>query len=223
MLPLVVAITVSSCTNTSKTASYSYKPVGQYEVSAESKVETVSNSELNARKIIYQANLKLTAEVPETVNENIEAIAKNHEGYVQELGTYNATIRVKSDKLNQALDEIETLGKVSDKNISGTDQTEQYLDLQIRLENAEKARDRYLELLKQAENVEAALLVEKELERLNGMIDLYKGKLNRIGHLAEFSTIHIKLQEKVKPGLLGYVGIGAYSAVKWLFVRSYEI
>jgi hypothetical protein len=77
-----------------------------------------------------------------------------------------------------------------------------------------------LELLAKAENVEAALKVEKELERLNSTIDLLKGKMNRINHLAEFSTITINLKEKKKPGIIGYVGIGIYRSVKWLFVRN---
>ena len=46
------------------------------------------------------------------------------------------------------------------------------MDLEIRLENAEKARNRYLELLDKAETVGEVLSVEKELERLNEKIDL---------------------------------------------------
>lgn len=98
--------------------------------------------------------------------------------------------------------------------------TEDYLDFKIRLENAEKSRERYLELLSQAENVEAALKVEKELERLNASIDILKGKMNRIDHLSEFSTITVNLKEKKKPGPLGYIGIGLYRSVMWLFVRN---
>ena len=82
------------------------------------------------------------------------------------------------------------------------------------------ARKIYLELLKKAENVETALKVEKELERLNETIDLIKGKMNRINNLAEYSTIVINLKEKKKPGIIGYIGIGLYHSVKWLFVRN---
>ncbi|MFM7854433.1 MAG: DUF4349 domain-containing protein, partial [Flammeovirgaceae bacterium] len=71
-----------------------------------------------------------------------------------------------------------------------------------------------------AENVEAALKVEKELERLNGEIDLITGKLNRLSHLSDFSTIDVELVEQKKIGVLGYIGIGIYKAMKWLFVRN---
>jgi hypothetical protein len=88
------------------------------------------------------------------------------------------------------------------------------------LDNSEKARTRYLALLAKAEDVQAALLVEKELERLNGTIELMKGKMNRMEHLVDYSTITIYISEKKKPGVIGYIGIGIFKAVKWLFVRN---
>ena len=74
--------------------------------------------------------------------------------------------------------------------------------------------------MEEAENVEAALKVEKELERLNEKIDLLKGKINRIDHLSEYSTISINYEQHKKPGILGYIGLGLYKGVKWLFVRN---
>ena len=172
------------------------------------------------RKVLFSALLSLTVGKPDTANIQIEKIAKKYNGYVNEIGTYRTIIRVKSTNLDSAIKDISRLGKVQNKNISGQDVTDKYLDYQIRLDNAEKSRKRYLELLSKAENVEAALKVEKELERLNEVIDLLKGKMNRINHLSEFSTITINLKEKKKPGLLGYIGLGLYHSVKWLFVRN---
>ena len=53
-----------------------------------------------------------------------------------------------------------------------------------------------------------------------GTFDLLKGKMARIGHLEAYSTISVELRERKKPGLLGYIGLGVYHAVKWLFVRN---
>ncbi|MBU1718111.1 MAG: DUF4349 domain-containing protein, partial [Bacteroidetes bacterium] len=91
-------------------------------------------------------------------------------------------------------------------------------DLNIRLENAEKARNRYLELLKLAATVEETLKVEKELERLNTEIDLLKGKLNRYSHLVDFSTIDVYVKQRKQPGPLGYIIKYLYKGVKFLFV-----
>ena len=93
------------------------------------------------------------------------------------------------------------------------------MGLKIRLDNATKARETYLALLKKAENVESALKVEKELERLNGEIDILEGKMQKLSHLSQYSTITINIKSKPKPGILGYIGIGIYKSVRWLFVR----
>lgn len=172
------------------------------------------------RKIIYSAYLSLIVDNPDSTNVYIEKIAKKYKGYVNRIGTYQTIIRVKNDLLNKAINDISTLGKVRSKNIIGEDVTEDFFDYQIRLENAEKTRKRYLELLAKAENVETTLKVEKELERLNEKIDLLKGKINRINHLSKFSTITINLREKKKPGVLGYIGMAIYYSIKWLFVRN---
>ncbi len=172
------------------------------------------------RKILYSAALSLTVETPETANLHIREIAKKYDGYASEIGSYRTVIRVKSTQLNEAIEEISKLGKVTYKNIKSQDVTTEYRDYQIRLENAEKSREKYLELLAKAENVEEILKVEKELERLNETIELLKGRMNKLDHLSEFSTITISLSEKKKPGILGYISMGLYHSVKWLFVRN---
>ncbi len=170
--------------------------------------------------IIYSSSIDMTVESPDSANQELVKVAKKYEGYVKQSGTHKTIIRVNSKFKQQALDEIYLLGKVTDKSIKGKDVSSEFTDLQIRLENAEKARKRYLELLEKAENVEAALKVEKELERLNEKIDLLKGKIKEMNHLVMYATITINLKERKKPGILGYVGLGLYHSVKWLFVRN---
>ena len=172
------------------------------------------------RKIIYSTDIQLTVKQPDTAAVQISAIAKKYNGYVQTSGTSMCVIRVEEKNLKSAENDIALLGKVESKTSSGQDVTGEYMDYQIRLENAEKARERYLELLAKAENVQAALLVEKELERLNETIELMKGQINRIDHLSSYATITVYLKEKKKPGIIGYIGVGLYKAVKWLFVRN---
>jgi hypothetical protein len=172
------------------------------------------------KKIIYNADLSLNVKKPDSTNKELVKIAERYEGYAQSIATDYTVIRVKADKLEMALRDIDELGKIDYRNVKADDVTDSYYDFQIRLDNAERARSRYLELLAKAATVEETLKVEKELERLNGEIDLLKGKLSRISHLTEYATISIRLHEKVKPGVLGYVFIGAWKAVKWLFVRN---
>lgn len=180
-----------------------------------------SVSKLNTdRKILYSANLTLIVENPDSVTRKVIQIAKSFDGYMSAMESYYIEVKIKSEHLDTILDEVAQLGKVTKRNVTGVDVSEEYYDYQVRLENAQKARDRYLELLAKAEDVSGALLVEKELERLNGIIDMIQGRLNRINHLDEFSVVSVYLKTKVKPGILGYLGLGLFKGISWLFVRK---
>lgn len=176
-------------------------------------------SETIARKISYTASISLVVKNIDTASVCIVNIAEKYGGYM--LNTRNSFIRIQvvANELEAALEDISGLGKVESKSITGTDVTEEFTDLRIRLENAERFRDRYLQLLEQAENVETALKVEKELERVTETIDRLKGRINSIENSVEYSGISISLREQVKPGVFGYIGIGLFHTIRWLFVR----
>lgn len=210
VLFVVALILFSSCESLNVSRSPSYK----------TSAEETGGEKTNSRVVVYHAKAELTVSNVDTVNYQLTQIAKKYDGYVVTLGSKQSSIRVKAVFLQNAVEEVLRSGNVRRKIISGLDVTEEYNDFTVRLENANKARQRYLELLARAENVEAALKVEKELERLNGEIDLITGKLNRLSHLSDFSTIDVELAEQKKIGVLGYIGIGIYKAMKWLFVRN---
>lgn len=172
------------------------------------------------RKILYAANLTVVVAEPDSAVARTVALALAYGGFMSNTSSTTARIRVPTARFEEAMAAISAYGKLRSKYVSGQDVTDQYLDLGIRLDNAEKSRARYLELLARAETVEAALAVERELERLNEVIDRYKGQRQRMDQLERFSTIDVTFAEKAKLGPLGYVFKGLYSGVKWLFVRK---
>lgn len=229
ILSTLVVIMLSSCSqkNYSPTPGWNYSesPLEQQFVDmdkseGESDLYTHEQNKSKETKIIYSAYLSLSVDKPDTANTRIEEFAKKHKGYVTSLGNTRTVIRIPSKNLDAAIKDVSTLGKVLSKSKNGEDVTKKYRDYKIRLDNAEKSRKRYLELLNKAQNVKEAILVEKELERLNGTIDMLKGNLNNIDHLDKYSTLTVNIQECKKPGIIGYIGIGLYYGVRWLFVRN---
>ena len=202
----VVSLLVCSCT-AQKSRTRSFSPA--YSVNS-----------TNAQKIVYTSNYHITVENIDSANAHLLAIVKASDGYVQQSGSKHSIIRVKQEKFEAAQESVSSLGKITSKSTFGRDETASYTDYEMQLKNALHARKRYLSLLEKAENVQAALLVEKELERLNGTIDILKGKMKSIDHLSEYATLHFHWKEKQKPGILGYIGIGIYEAFKWLVVRN---
>lgn len=168
------------------------------------------------RKILYAGDLRLLVKNADSTIAQI----KQFKGYVSASGSNNTTIYVPADRLNETMQVLKKMGSVQSYQIESEDVTEKYFDMGIRLDNAKKARTRYLELLARAENVEAALKVEKELERLNGEIDVLEGKIKFWDHRLDYSPITIRYTEKKKLGILGWAGYGMYQTVKWFFIRN---
>jgi hypothetical protein len=129
-------------------------------------------------------------------------------------------IRISAGHFDSAIAEIESLGETSRKNVHGKDVSDEYYDAKIRLENKEKARSRYLELLAKAENVEATLKVEKELERVIGEIESLKGSMARIEQEQKLSLISIAFEKRGKLGPVGFVFYWTFRGIGWLFVRE---
>ncbi|MGL4598098.1 MAG: DUF4349 domain-containing protein [Bacteroidia bacterium] len=176
---------------------------------------------VTARMINYSASFSLEVKKhADTTLAQVGRLAKELGGWVESSSVNYCRIRVRSENFQKATARIETLGKVTSKNIQADDVTEQHADLKMRLENAEKARARYLELLAKAQTVDEMLKVEKELERINLVIEQLKSNLEQVEENNRYSTIGVYVREKTKPGIVGYVFVGLYKGVKWLFVRN---
>jgi hypothetical protein len=170
------------------------------------------------RLLVYHANLDLVAKQPDTLKTTFFALAEKYEGYVQKFSNEMAILKIKTAFLENSIQEIAQLGKLKRRQIVGDDVTENYLDYKIRLENAEKIRNRYLSLLEKAQTIDEIIKVEKELARINTDIDLLKGKIGLLDNQIAYATIQVNIQRKIQPSVLGYVFIGLYEGVKRLFV-----
>ena len=193
------------------------------ELTEDSRTDIIRDTDIvkeQARVIIYNARFEIEADDLEKTSKEISAIPSVYGGYIVSAGNYRVVFRIPSNKFESAIKDLEKIEDITSKNIYTEDVTDTYRDTELRLDNKIKARDRYLDLLKKAENVTAALSVERELERLNGEIEAMKGKLKQLSHLASYSTITVSIEEKTKPGPLGCIFMYAWKAVKWLFVRN---
>jgi len=172
------------------------------------------------RLVNFGADLRLNTKEPDTVMTKVVRAAKKYGGYVQSMSSEECKIRVRSENFMSALNEVSSYGKVIDKNIRSIDITDQYNDQKIRLENSEKARQRYMELLQKAGTIDEILRVEREIDRLTLEIEQIKGRIAVMNEQVYYSTITVNVNEKAKPGVVSYVFIGLYKGARWLFVRG---
>lgn len=148
------------------------------------------------RLIIYDANLGLRVFRMDEVLDKARALNEKHGGWLQQSTSTSLVMRVPAENFEALVKELEALGEVSYRNVVGTDVTEEFFDLQIRLQNAMTLRERYVKLLTEAKSVEAALAIEKEMARLTEDIERMKGRLRFLRDRSAFSTVTLNLEQK---------------------------
>jgi hypothetical protein len=141
-------------------------------------------------------------------------------------------LRIPSGKLEEVLDSLEGMGKVTAKNMSSEDITERYVDIQARLQTNKELRDRLKKLLDKAVDVKDVLAIEKEFNRIQADIDSMEARLKSMKGKVDYAslTVRIKVQQvepivvEEIPGPLGYVWKGTTWCVRKLFVwREAEV
>lgn len=173
------------------------------------------------RMIVRQVQFTVRVTNLDSLSLAVVELAKTHDGYLVRMTNKITTIRVPVDKYDQVVSAIEHLGELIDRLVAGKDVTDEYTDLALRLDNAEQTLQRYLALLERAQTVDEILQIERELERLNLVIEQLKGKIQRLSHKVDYMLVTvygIDSMNQLKPGPVGYVFAQLYKGVKWLFV-----
>lgn len=155
------------------------------------------------RLIIRTGNLSLIVSNTEEAVADITRMVEQSGGWVVSANVYqynedaksgDITIRVPTAGFNSAMEMLKSMAvEVQSENVSGQDVTEEYVDLEARLENLEATAARVRTFLDDAISVEEALAVNQELSRLEGEIEVIKGRMQYLSQSAAFSTISIYL------------------------------
>lgn len=158
--------------------------------------------ETDQRLVIKETDVSLLVKKVDEVISKIEELAKQQGGFFvssslnkpEESETGNVVIRVPEDKRGETLKMIKEMGvRVVSENVSGTDVTDQYVDVESRLATLETTKRKLESLLDQAANVTEILNVQRELDNLQYQIDSLKGQKQYLEQSAKLSRITIYL------------------------------
>lgn len=180
-----------------------------------------SKSELNLI-ITYNASVTIMSKDTSQTLKDIKMSFSKFNGYVineRVSDNYlNITYKIRTEEINNFINILTSNYNLRSTNIYSTDITNDFFDTQIRLENSKKARERFIQLLDEANTVAEIIEIEKELSRINEDIDILEGQMNRLENLKDYSEISIRINKEATPGPLGWIFYGLYKAVTWLFV-----
>ena len=179
--------------------SYAYEDELAYEVSTDN-LEPEQKMPREA-KIIKTATLSFESAQPEETHQKILALVAQHNGFVSSDNAgkeynriyRNMVVRVPTENFQALVNGIsEGVPYFDQKTISRQDVTEEFVDLEARLNAKRELESRYLELLKQAKNVKEMLEIERELSTIREEIEAKQGRLNYLQDRVSMSTVNIE-------------------------------
>jgi hypothetical protein len=112
----------------------------------------------------------------------------------------NLVLIVPSPEFEKALDELRGVGKeITTDTISGEDVTEEFVDLESRERNLLAAEQSLLGLYDQAQSVNDALAIERELANIRGQIEQVQGRIQYLEERTATSQITVSIQPVARP------------------------
>lgn len=164
------------------------------------------------RLVIRNANVTMVVEDPAQSVTEISRMAERMNGYVVSSNVFETsygdspvgepvtakqasiTIRVPSERLDEALEEIKDGAvEVRRENVSGQDVTEEFTDLESRLRNLEAAEEQLREIMEESRRAEDTLRIFEELRRIREEIEVVKGRMQFLQESARLSSISVEL------------------------------
>jgi hypothetical protein len=158
------------------------------------------------KKIVKTGNLTVEVKSYKVFNEMLHAGIKEFGGYIaqeeQNQSDYkienNITIKIPVDQFDNAVAALSpATEKIVEKKITSEDVTGELVDTKSRMEAKKRMRDRYLDLLKQAKNMEEIVQVQNEVNGIQENIEAAAGRINYLDHSAAFSSIHINFYQVI--------------------------
>jgi len=197
---------VLGCSNGSSNKNYEAgSPIAEMDMAEEAVVRhqlvpQPSSDEIE-QKIIKTARLAFETKDVEATHKKILKLASQYKGLVQNDNSgkdYNRiykslTVRIPTENFQKFIDGIsEGVDYFDQRDISRQDVSEEFVDLQARLKAKRTLEDRYLELLKKANNVKEMLEIERELSNIREEIEAKQGRLQYLENKVSMSTVNIE-------------------------------
>lgn len=178
-------------------------------VSLTDAVKADSTNAAYERKIIRDADL--TMEVPSTTEaqRKVTSIAESHGGFVvtseakqrqaedpgKRLLDFKLVLRIPENQFGAALNEIEGLAtNLTDRKVTGQDVTEEFIDLEARINTQKALEAQFLQIMKQAGKIADALEVQRQIAEVRTEIEKLEGRKRFLENRSSLSTITVNIQ-----------------------------
>ena len=171
------------------------------------------------RIVIKNATLSMVVKDPAAAVDAIGKMAEKYGGFVVSSNVGNVqtgngletpqaaiSIRVPAEMLTQSLDQIKAMVSnpargILNEQVTGSDVTKEYTDLQSRLKNLQNAADQLTTIMNRATKTEDVMSVYNQLTQVNDQIEVLKGQIKYYDESSSLSEISVELRSEasIKP------------------------
>lgn len=149
------------------------------------------------RKLIKNGNISIEVNVLSEAESAVEAWCKSYGGFIStsdfnERGAW-FNVRIPAAKFDEAMEAVGKLGVVKSKGSSVQDVSEQFYDLQGRLENRKLLRAKLKNYMEKTSSIADLLKIETELNNVQSEIESMEGRFKRLSGQIEYSTISVNV------------------------------
>ena len=168
-------------------------------------------------KIIKSGNMSIEVSDLNNAKVAIDTLLKTVDGFYENESfekhynrvTYNLRLRIPNKDFDTLLDAIENgLGLLTAKHIHMRDITEEYVDLNIRLENKLSYLQQYRNILKKAKTIEEILEVQEKIRNIEEEIESKKGRLKYLNDQVTYSTLNLQISQLTSNSAIKRPGLG---------------
>jgi hypothetical protein len=157
-------------------------------------------------RVIRNANLavRIGEDEFQTKFQTANAVAARFGGFVAATSTEetegrirsgSVTLRVPSDKFEEAISALKELGEVSAEDKTGQDVSAEFVDLEARLRHAKTQEAFYLRLIDRATQISEMIQIQQQLSQVQLQIEEIQGRLKFLQDQTSFSTINVRIFE----------------------------
>ena len=161
----------------------------------------VPEATVQSALVIYTGGVTMMEDqekIPALIDKLID-LSESFGGRLQARRDDGVSIRVPSAHFREAMTKIDSLGAVTHRSVKADDVSEEFHDAEVRLMNLKATRQRLQEFLAKTNNMQEALNIEHEMERVAQEIDRIQGRMRFLQERASMSTIDISIAAKPKP------------------------
>lgn len=161
-------------------------------------------------KIIKSGSIKFEVTNLELAKTKVDTVLNRCHGYYENEQfnsygnslSYTLVLRIPNLKFDSLINDLESgVGHLKSKNLNAEDVTEEYVDLNIRLDNNLAYVDQYKTILKRAKTVKEILEVQEKIRGIEEEINSKKGRLKFLEDKVNYSTLNLELTELIESNI----------------------